>query len=236
MSDKNNSLIPNYKVRLLSKAIFFILLIGLVFESCKPSKTLTYEEPKIDYKKTEVENSQPVSPNNTNIFWTTHESAKRYTLLSIDSAGKIKILAAQSPEPDFLKNIELDSNIKVQGKIDVVYLLKSQAELTKLNNKSASLSITKEALYRLAEAYFNGLIDSSKYMQLYKGVLTQAADLISEEIELEEARAETIVAETEKAKIELQKAQLEFERFKFEMGTKEENTKVKEEGSDKEER
>ncbi|HWZ23238.1 MAG TPA: hypothetical protein VNW06_11325 [Cytophagaceae bacterium] len=202
--------------------LFCILLVTSVFglEGCKSSNTLTNKKP-------EINTIGQVTRNNTTLLWTNHEPSERYTLLSIDSTGKIKVLAAQSLEPEFLKNIQLDSNVNIQGKTDVTFLLKSQAELAKLNNKSASLLITREALYRLAEAYFNGLVDSSRYAQLYNRILAQSIELASTELDLEEAKAETIVAETEKAKVELQKAQLEFEKLKFEKGIREEKALMK---------
>jgi hypothetical protein len=202
--------------------IFYILIVTSIFgfESCKPSTTLTNQ-------KLEINNVDQITKNKTTVLWTKYGSTERQTLLSMDSTGKIKVLAAQSPEPDFFKNIELDSNVKIQGKADVTFLLKSQAELGKLNNKSVGLLITREALYRLSEAYFNGLVDSSRYAQLYNRILTQCIELASVELDLEEAKAETIVAETEKAKVELQKSQLEFERLKFEKGIREENVLVK---------
>jgi hypothetical protein len=191
---------------------FYILLLSFfAFESCKTSRPVMIDKP-------EPQNIQQITKNNTTLIWTQRQAKDNHTLLSIDSSGTIKVLAGQSPEPEFAKNIEPDSNLKIQGKIDINLLLKSQQELAKLNNQSASLMITKEALYRLAEAYFNGLVDSSKYVQLYNSILKQTTDMLASEVELEEAKAETIEAETEKLKIELQKAMIELEKLKIEKG------------------
>ncbi len=188
-----------------------LLLSFFIFESCKTSKPVTITKP-------ETQNLQQITKNNTTLIWTQRQAKDNHTLLSIDSLGNVKVLASQSPEPEFAKTIEPDSTLKIQGKIDINLLLKSQQELAKLNNQSASLLITKEALYRLAEAYFNGLVDSSKYVELYNSVLKQSTDLVATEVELEEAKAETIAAETEKLKIELQKATIELEKLKIEKG------------------
>lgn len=142
---------------------------------------------------------------------------QRQTLVIMDSTGRVRVLAPQADQ-GMVKPVEADSNIKVSGRIEAAQFLKAQAEMAKINNRAAGLLLTKEALYRLSEAYFNGLIDSVRYAQLYQAAITQSTELVNAEIELEEAKAETIFAEMEKAKVELQKAQLELERLKIEKG------------------
>jgi len=214
----------------MKRLFFYMLLVSIfAFESCKTSKPITNG-------KSEIQNIQQITKNNTTLYWSQQKSTEKFILLSMDSLGKIKVLGSPSPEPEFSKNIEPDSNFKIQGKIDIALLLKSQLELAKLNNRSASLLITKEALYRLAEAYFNGLIDSSRYAQLYNSILKQSAELLAVEVELEEAKAETIAAETEKMKIELQKATIELEKLKLEKGIITEKPKEETEETPKEEK
>lgn len=65
--------------------------------------------------------------------------------------------------------------------------------------------VTKDAFRVLELAYLKGTLDSSTFVSLYKEVLSTAKHLISEEIELEEAREATILAKVEKLKLELKK-------------------------------
>src|SRR6187402_302839 len=178
------------------KYFYFLVITGLFFlQSCKPSNTISNQQ-------NGVTNISQTTKNNTTLSWTEQNPTQQYTLSSLDSSGRIKILATQNPAVGLVKSIEVDSNVKVNGKVDIGYLLKMQSEIATLNNKSLSLLITKDALYRLSEAYFNGLIDSSKYQQLYLNVISQPTNLVNAEIELEEAKAETIFAEMEKIKVE----------------------------------
>jgi len=196
------------------------LLILLYMAGCQASR------PVVINQTLPSKNIQQVTSNNTNIWWTQQGPGERYTLIKIDSTGKINVLAAQAAEPDFLKTLKPDSNIQVKGTIDATQLLKLQTQLALFYQKSSSLRITNEALYRLAEAYFNGLIDSTKYERLYNQVILQSTAIIDSEIELEEAKAETIQAETEKARIELQRRQLEFRMLQWEKGMKVEEENI----------
>lgn len=182
--------------------------------SCKSAKVAT----GTTSEKSGASTNSPITKNNTTLLLTNQEMVNHQTLVIMDSTGHVRVLAPQASEQGIVKPVEPDSNIKISGRIDAVQYLKAQTEMAKMNSCSASMLLTKEALYRLSEAYFNGLIDSVRYGQLYKAALSQSAELMNAEIELEEAKAETIFAETEKAKIELQKMQLELEKLKIEKG------------------
>jgi hypothetical protein len=190
--------------------ISILLITGIVSFAIAQSTELDSNE--VSEKKPDNKSQK----DKTMIYWKEQKSGERQTLVKVDSSGQVMILAAQPYESDFMKHHFPDSLLKIHGKVDANTFMKNQKEVSAMKNRSISLLVTKEALYRLAEAYFNGAIDSSAYRTLYSEVLLQAIDLVAEETSLEEAKAETIVAETEKLKIELQKAQLEFERLKFE--------------------
>lgn len=156
------------------------------------------------------------------LLWAHYDPTQRQTLMFIDEKGAVKVLAEQSPDAGLSKSFELDPKVKVEGTVDIELLIKTQAELTKLTNRTTTLMITREALYRLSEAYFNGAVDEVKYLELYKDIINQSKKLIIEETKLEEAKAKTAQAEAEKAKVE---ADLEKEKLKYTTTKKEEPQK-----------
>ncbi len=209
--------------------ISFYIFTILVCIGCSSSrKTVSLPPPEIP----EIKSVHPISQN---IWMAQNKPGERNTLIRIDSSGQIKIVASQLPAPEFSKNILSDSGIVITGTADLSQLLKWQKEQAALEHKSISTLLSGEALYRISEAYFNGLIDHRKFEELYDKVIAQAATLLEAEIELEEAKAETILAETEKARILLQKAQLELEMLKIEKGIYAEKSTVTDSTETKEE-
>ncbi len=197
----------------MKKIVLSSFTIAAVFGllSCKSSQPLPTAAPGV----------QQFSKNNTTLMWSPNKADERNTWIRMDSLGKITVLATQLPPLEVQKIVQQDSSLKLKGSVEASQLLKAQSEMARLQNTSSEFLLTNEALYRLAEAYFNGLVDSSKFRELHTKIITQSVDRIDAEIELEEAKAETIFAETEKAKVELQKLQLQFEMLKFEKGVKE---------------
>ena len=152
------------------------------------------------------------------------EGRQSYT--KTDSLGNRLVLT--SPSNKFKLMIQYSDSLKNNGvsvkpsryNSDQAYLLMGQM-------------LTQEGLYRLSESFFNGAIDSASYKRLYSETLQYTIDLITEQIDLEDAKTEQIKAETERAKIEVEKLKLELEMLRIEKGmnVREQGTNVREQGT-----
>ena len=190
------------------KKIFTVLIIVctiLMLQSCKIAMNVRNSNKHSGI----VRVKQLADSCKSTILWAHYDATQRQTLMQADAAtGLLKVLAEQSPDAGLSKKIELDPHVKIDGKVDANLLLKTQTDLEKLTNRTTSLMITREALYRLQEASFNGFIDKNQYFDLYNVVITQASILVKEETGLEEQKAKTAQAEADKAKTELETEKL----------------------------
>ncbi len=211
-------------------SIYIIALITSVyfFQSCSPAMNVRNSN-----KRSGIIRVKQFTDRKTTLMWAHHDPTQRQTLMHVDENGNIKVLAEQSPDAGITRNIEIDPKVKIEGKVDAELLVKTQAELSKLTNRTTSLMITREALYRLSEGYFNGAVDKDKYIELYKEVITQSIKMIEEESKLEAEKAKTAKAEAERVKAE---TDLEKEKIKEKTTTKEEENNEDKKGETKKER
>lgn len=210
--------------------LFLILIISIsILESCKPAMNVRNSNKRAGITRVKQFTSQKGKREKGTLLWAHYDPTKRQALMFIDTAGNIKILAEQSPDAGLSRSFELSPKVKIEGAVDVEVLIKTQAELAKLTNRTTSLMITREALYRLSEAYFNGAVGTNRFVELYKEIIYQARNLVLEETKLEEAKAKTAQAEAEKARIA---AELEKEKMKH-LNLKKEEPKKEEKKEDK---
>lgn len=203
-----NILTHNQKTIKMKTSIYLLTLLISVyfFQSCSPSMNVRNSN-----KRAGITRVKQFTEKGT-LLWAHYDPTQRQTLMFIDDKGAVKILAEQSPDAGLSRSLELNPKVKIEGKVDVEVLIKTEAELAKLTNRTTSLMITREALYRLSEAYFNGAVSAEKYIELYKEIIKQTENLITQEARLEEARSKTAESEAEKAKTE---ADLEKEKLKL---------------------
>lgn len=199
-----------------------------LLQSCRPAMNVRHSN-----KRSGIVRVKQFTDKKTTLMWAHYDPTQRQTLMHVDEEGKIKVLAEQSPDAGLSRNFELNPKVKVEGKVDVEVLIKTQAELAKLTNRTTSLMITREALYRLSEAYFNGAVTTEKYVELYKEIINQSAKLVEQEAKLEAERAKTAQAEADKAKSE---ADLEKEKLKQTTDKKEDPKKEEKQDGKKDEK
>ncbi|TPN86975.1 hypothetical protein [Aquimarina algicola] len=181
--------------------VIVIILILITSVACSPAINVRNTNARSGIMRVKQFTNKP-----TTLMWAHHDPTQRQTLMYVDENGNIKILAEQSPDAGLSRNLNLTTKAKVEGTIDAEVAIKTAAELEKLTNRTTSLMITRESLYRLAEMYFNGAIDKGKYEILFKEVINQTKELIKEEAKLEEQKANIANTEMEKLKLDLEKS------------------------------
>jgi len=116
------------------------------------------------------------------LLWAHYDPTKRQTIMYINKNSELKILAEQSPDAGFTKIFELIPKFDINDAVTADISLKSQKNLINLTNRTTSIMFAREALYRLSEAGFNGYIDKSEYVVLYKLIINNSLTLMKEEI------------------------------------------------------
>ena len=187
----------------INKIFFLSSLILIFITSCGPAMNVRNTN-----SRSGITRIKQFTDKKTTLMWAHHDPTQRQSLMYVDENGNIKILAEQSPDAGLSRNLDLTPKAKIDGTVDAELALKIGTELEKLTNRTTSLMMTREALYRIAEMYFNGAIDKGKYELLFKEVIDKSKELLAEEAKLEEQKAKTTQAETEKLKIELEKEKL----------------------------
>ena len=152
--------------------------------------------------------SQFTGPNGT-LMWAHHDPTQRQTLMYVDGNGRLKVLAEQSPDAGVSNVADISASADVEGKVDAETAIKIQAQLEKLTNRTTSLMITRETLYAIREASFNGQITPAEAILMYNSFLAKLDIIVVQDAKIEEAKAEGLKAEAEKAKAELEKAKLD---------------------------
>lgn len=219
--------------RFLPSRFPIVLLVILFFIiSCKPAMNVRHSN-----KRSGIIRVKQFTEKKTTLMWAHHDPTQRQTLMYVDEDGNIKVLAEQSPDAGLSRVFDAETKAKGLDKVDVDFLFKVQSEINKLTDRSATLMVTREALYRLSEAYFNGAVDQAGFSQLYRAIIEEADELLKSEMELEKLKKEMFEAETEMLKTKIEEQKLEIEKLKIEgkvEETKEEEEEVKTKGKTKE--
>jgi len=162
-------------------------------------------------KNTGIVRVKQFTDKKSTFMWAHHDATQRQTLMYVDELGNIKIIAEQAPDAGLSKVLDISGNGKITDELDVGAFLNSKAQLEKLTNRTTSLMITRENLYAIRELHFNNAIDNAQVIGMYDKFLDKLADIMKQDVLLEEARAKSMQADADISKVELEKMKLEKE-------------------------
>jgi len=213
------------KKKIIINSILFVII--LIFTSCKVFQGGGMST-RNSNKRSGIARVAQFTDKKTTLMWAHHDPTQRQTLMFVDENGQIKILAEQSPDAGVTNSSDLSGKAKVSDKVDAEALLKFQAQLEKLTNRTSSLMITRETLYTMRELCFNGIITKTELVSMYEKFLEKLVEIVKEDAKIEEAKAKILQAEIEGEKIELEKLKLQLENKKSDEKKKDEKVEEKE--------
>jgi len=109
--------------------------------------------------------------------------AKQRVVLVTDKGGgesKKRVVCAE-PSPDVLTSVVTSGALTGPGKSDPLFKAEGQftETLARLTNRSATIQLLRDALYRACEGYMNGAIDSGDYKEVILGYDDMVITLLS---------------------------------------------------------
>ena len=144
-------------------------------------------------------NRHVTSANKNGLYLIDYEATRRGTYVVQDGSNAIRIAAEPPPDVAFESTSKLTASLgDAVLKTDDAKLSGQVIEtLTKLTERTQSVVIMRDAMFRLAEMHLNGAIDNEQYAFLYNKALAGALAIAADE-----PRAEMIIESFVKAEYE----------------------------------